>query len=225
MPAPPAPPHAPASGFHRHLPNALTLVRVALATALVAVLALTPAPTPADRHAPAFLAAMALFILAAATDALDGRLARRWRVVSKFGRVMDPFADKVLVVGSFVLLAGPGFSAALPDGTHVQLSGVQPWMAVLVLARELLVTSIRALAESEGIDFSADWGGKIKMIVQSVAVPLILLLVAVADPFPGSPARTAIVAAAWTAVAVTVLSCASYAFRGARVFRAASPGR
>lgn len=118
------------------------------------------------------IAACALFVAAAATDALDGHLARKWNVVSVFGRIMDPFADKLLVIGGFMYLAGPAFA----DAAGKQVSGVLPWMVVVILARELLVTSIRGAYEAKGVSFAATASGKWKMILQSVCIPLVLVI-------------------------------------------------
>ncbi|MEL6796931.1 MAG: CDP-alcohol phosphatidyltransferase family protein, partial [Planctomycetota bacterium] len=110
------------------------------------------------------------------TDAADGYLARKWNAITRFGRVMDPFADKILVLGALVLLAGPRF-----DDAGTPLAGFTGWMVVVIIARELLVTSLRGLAEGSGIDASANWSGKIKMVLQSVAVPAVLLSIALLD--------------------------------------------
>jgi len=148
------------------LPNLLTSARVVMAALLVIAMSVLDPDRP-DR---AVLAtALILFVLAALTDALDGYLARRWNAISVFGRVMDPFADKILILAGFVVL------------TTVPGSGVYAWMAVVMIARELLVTSIRGVCESRGVDFSASGAGKAKMIAQSLAVPLILLALLI-DP-------------------------------------------
>ena len=163
------------TAFQRRLPNALTVGRVALTVAFVAVMSLYRFP---DVNAWALPFGLVLFVVAAATDAMDGYLARRWDVVSVFGRIVDPLADKVLVLGAFILLAGPGFWFA---GAGRQVSGVASWMVVVVLARELLVTTMRAVLEGRGIDFSAAWSGKIKMIAQSIGIPVILLFLVVSE--------------------------------------------
>ncbi|TVS02456.1 MAG: hypothetical protein EA423_09120 [Phycisphaerales bacterium] len=186
------------------LPNALTLARLVMAAVVFLLLSLADlASDPGPARVLAGVAAV-LFVAAALTDAADGWLARRWRVITRFGRVMDPFADKILVLGAFVLLAGPQFQ--IPDeGGAVQATGVLPWMAVVILARELLVTSLRGLVEGAGGDFSAMMSGKVKMIAQSVGAPAIMLIVALAEP--GS--RGALTAASVCAWAVTVISAAS----------------
>jgi CDP-diacylglycerol---glycerol-3-phosphate 3-phosphatidyltransferase len=196
-----------------NLPNALTLLRVLLATGMFALLAaaLSP-PAPEDielgltGQRVVLLLATGLFILAAITDALDGHFARRWDVVSLFGRVMDPFADKLLILGSFVFMAGPAFVNS--DG--VNLTGIEPWMAVLILARELLVTTLRGVYERAGVDFSAKMVGKLKMVLQSAVIPAILLILAFSPANPGTPSRYAILALAWSVVIVTVWSGVPY---------------
>ena len=92
-------------------------------------------------------------------------------------------------------------------------SGVPPWIAIVILGRELLITSLRAVLESQGRDFSANWAGKLKMIAQSFAIPLILLLLGVADVAPGSPARVVILSVAYATAFLTVLSGVPYVTR------------
>lgn len=220
--APPVP--LDAGVLRRNLPNALTLLRLVMAAGFFVILTpwtagdrLFPDNRPHTLEQPnwTLLAAAAMFILAAATDAADGYLARRWNVVTAFGRVMDPFADKVLVVGAFIYLAGPAFhiGPAVRGREDFQITGVEPWMVVVALARELLVTSIRAVLESRGVAFPADRIGKVKMILQSVAVPVILVVLGLADSRLGTPARTLILTLVWTTVAVTVLSGVPYVLR------------
>jgi CDP-diacylglycerol--glycerol-3-phosphate 3-phosphatidyltransferase len=158
----------------RHLPNTLTILRLVLAGCFIAAINAFRYP---DHHRFWANVAIAIFVAAALTDALDGYLARRWQAVSVFGRVMDPFCDKVLVLGAFIYLAGPRFvvPAWVEEGRWLTMaSAVYPWMVVLVLARELLVTGIRGVVESHGISFAARRSGKWKMILQSVGIPVVL---------------------------------------------------
>jgi CDP-diacylglycerol--glycerol-3-phosphate 3-phosphatidyltransferase len=202
--------------FQRRFPNLLTAARVVLAAVFVVVLALWERPErrgdPVTIDA-VLAGATAVFILAAVTDWLDGMLARRWRVVSVFGRIMDPFADKALVVGAFVMLSGPAFAYAREDGTTYQASGIWPWMAVLVLARELLVTSLRGVIESMGRSFAATGSGKAKMVLQSVSIPVVLAILSVSDAPPASAWRWVIDVLVWLTVIVTVLSGWPYGLR------------
>ena len=201
----------------RQIPNALTLLRLVLAAAFFVTLEFYRYPIGSPWL---LVAAAALFILAALTDALDGHLARKWQAESVFGRIMDPFCDKILVLGAVIYLASPAFADpfAIERGSaRTMISGVYPWMVVIVLARELLVTSIRGLAERQGIDFRAKALGKWKMILQSVVVPVVLVIVAI-DPVrtPGMDwlawVRDLLV---WSTVVVTVVSGWPY-LRGAR---------
>lgn len=171
------------------VPNVLSLVRLGLAIAcFVAV----------ERAAP--VAAFWLFLVAASTDWIDGWWARRFGQVSRLGRIFDPLVDKVLVCGAWVLLADR-------DGG----SAILPWMAVVVVVRELVVTAVRAEMERIGRDFSAALAGKLKMVLQCAAVVLELA----ARAWPGwEPAgldlRTAAGWTAWAAVAATLWSGVEY---------------
>lgn len=213
------------------LPNALTCARVALAVLLFVILDRAHAAhTPSVAGGPPsheLLLAAGVFVLGALTDALDGFLARRWNVVSHFGRVMDPFADKLLVLGAFVMLAGPNFALRLAPDQTVQLSGVQPWMVVVMLARELLVTSLRGVLESRGVDFSATLTGKLKMILQSLCIPLVLLLMGltplVRNTAEPTLAGSIVVVTVWATVVVTAWSGVPYVFRALRHFQRSTP--
>ena len=230
-PSPPSP-----GLWPRRIPNILTILRVLLATLFFVVLSrwhvdssrlIHGAPRPYDGI---LLLAAAIFIIAAITDALDGALARRWNVVSVFGRVMDPFADKVLILGAFVILAGPAFTSRLFPGEA--FSAVEPWMAVLILARELLITSLRAAVESRGVSFAATASGKFKMILQSACVPLVLVLMATCDTRPDigadansdgwngavPGARMLILISVWLTVIVSAWSAIPYIQRAIRAF-------
>ena len=93
---------------------------------------------------------------------------------------MDPFCDKVLVLGAFIYLSGGRFMVKEwfdDDRLLTMASGVYPWMVVVILARELFVTSIRGVTESQGRAFGSKFSGKLKMILQSIAIPIVLLLV------------------------------------------------
>lgn len=181
------------------IPNALTVARLFLAAGFIT--ALSAFRTDGDAGWILPLSA-GLFVIAAATDALDGALARRWNAISAFGRVMDPLADKILVLGAFILLAGPGFHS-VHDG---QLTGVAPWMVVVILAREMLATSIRGVVESTGEPMPAVWSGKIKMILQAICIPAVLVLIWLVGGEGGSWSRGAIRALVWTTVIVTIIS-------------------
>jgi CDP-diacylglycerol--glycerol-3-phosphate 3-phosphatidyltransferase len=132
------------------VPNALSLVRLVLAIAVFAMI---------ERQA--HLAAFVGFVIAASTDWIDGWYARRFAQVSRLGRIFDPLVDKVLVCGAAILVTAP-------DGP------IRPWMAVVIVVRELVVTALRAEMERSGRDFSAGPAGKLKMVLQCVAIALVL---------------------------------------------------
>lgn len=202
----------------RHLPNALTLLRLVFAAAFFAALEGYRYPDVGRGWGNA---ALALFVLAAVTDALDGALARRWNVVSAFGRIMDPFCDKVLVLGAFVYLTGSRF--LFPDDSGTIATAILPWMVVVILARELLVTTIRGVAEAGGTTFGANWSGKAKMILQSIAIPVVLFLVINVPPHLHAWSRWTIVGLVWITLLVTLWSGLPY-LTGARKVMAKTPG-
>jgi CDP-diacylglycerol--glycerol-3-phosphate 3-phosphatidyltransferase len=223
-----------AGPWERAAPNLLTAGRVVLAIAFFAVLApwkyhksvlVTPGAGP-DAW---LLTAAALFIIGALTDALDGYLARKWNAVTTFGRIMDPFADKFLVIGAFIFLASPGFTYFEQAVVHFpgrpappvgSVTGVQAWMVAVILGRELLVTSIRAEVEGRGGSFAATLSGKLKMILQSVCVPAVLILMNIRGESghgPGQVASNAIIGIVWATVIVTAWSAVPYVVRGIAV--------
>jgi CDP-diacylglycerol--glycerol-3-phosphate 3-phosphatidyltransferase len=185
-----------ATGWKLHTPNALVGVRLILS---VGVFALLSRDGIAENETQLILASC-LFVVAAVTDALDGFLARNWDAITRFGRIMDPLADKILIIGSLVMLAGVSFTES---------AGFTGWMVIVIVTRELLVTSLRGMLESEGIDASANWSGKAKMILQSVSIPAILLLLA----FKGlnEPNRALVIdSLAWLTTIVTAISALPY---------------
>ncbi len=172
--------------------------------------------------------ALIIFLLAVASDALDGYLARSWKVESAFGRVVDPFADKILICGAFIFFAAPQLMlphiSLTPAATGAELTGVQPWMAVVLIAREFLVTGIRGLAESHGIDFRAMWSGKVKMILQCAAVIGVLVYLALVYDIQNQAVleffRLARNIAIWAMLVVTVVSAWQYISRAWRIIEA-----
>lgn len=126
-----------------NVPNLLTLSRVPLTLLLCWFI-----------HERWWPSALFTFAVAAVTDAVDGWWARRFNALSTFGRVFDPLTDKVLVGAAFIFLI------------DVPESAMRPWMAAVVIGRELIVTGIRGYVESLGRKFGADWFGKLKTILQ-----------------------------------------------------------
>ena len=213
-----AAPAAPAlSPFWRQFPNALTIARLVVAFAFFAMLTVY-------RYDPAgvswwLFTAGWVYGVAAITDVVDGHLARKWGVTSTFGRVVDPFCDKILILGTFVFFAAPPFVVS-EGGQAVSLTGVGPVVVILLLGRELLVTSLRAIAESGGTAYAAARAGKIKMFVQSFAVPVIMAYPCFRPAAEGTAALTILYvareAAVWLTVLATLVSGALYLPRKVR---------
>ena len=156
-----------------NLPNQITLARLAVAIVFFVCLAQFDASQP-KLNITLLDVCATLFIIAAASDAIDGYFARKHNQITSFGRVFDPFVDKILVIGAYIFLAGDGFV----DSAGNNISDVSGWMVVVILGRELLVTSLRGVTEASGQDFSANIYGKAKMVLQSVTVGWVLLTLA-----------------------------------------------
>lgn len=126
-----------------NVPNQLTTLRLILSIILFAFIEFDY-----------YLTSLILFVIAAGTDWLDGYWARKYGQVTTLGRILDPFADKMIICGTFIFLA------ANPN------SGLAAWMVVVVVGREMLVTVLRSYMEGHGHDFSANMPGKLKMVFQ-----------------------------------------------------------
>jgi len=212
----------------RHVPNLLTGGRLVLAGVFFIMLAVYQFEGRGD---PWFLnTAFIIYCVALFTDFLDGYLARKWKVEGAFGRVVDPFVDKVLVLGSFIFFAGKNFiipETAVPSHPSMvvkTLTGVAPGMVVIILARELLVTTFRGMGEAGGRNFGAAFSGKIKMVLQSVTILVILVYVNYYSWIHASRYERAATYfrdfCIWLTIAVTVFSAANYVRRAAAMFRA-----
>lgn len=192
----------PLSNNPYNVPNALTLARLLLS---IAIFVLMPFGQ--------YLAALVVFIIAASTDWIDGWWARKYGQVTKIGRVFDPFVDKIIICGTFIYLA-----AEYPR------SGIAPWVAVVVMGRELLVTVIRSMVEQSGGDFSAGMAGKLKMVVQCVAAgaslfALHFLAMHGAGHVLPPWLYWTLVVSVWGTVLLTVYSGLEYVFAAAKYFR------
>ncbi len=177
------------------IPNQITGVRLLLSVAVFVLIGLQY-----------YTAAVILFLVAASTDWVDGYWARRYGAVSKLGRVFDPFVDKIIICGSFIYLC------AQPQ------SRVVPWMAVVVVGRELLVTALRSSIEQSGGDFSANMSGKLKMVFQCAAVVASLLVLRKGDS-PPDWLVWATAALVWLAVLSTLQSGFVYVIAAAKFWQ------
>ncbi len=168
-------------------PNLITLTRFALSIVVFALMS----------H-DYFYAAFWVFVIAASTDWVDGYVARRTSQVTQLGRILDPFCDKIIICGAYILIAIQ--TAKLGDANWSMITG---WMAVVVVGRELLVTMLRGYIEQHGGDFSANMSGKLKMVFQCIAVGGCLLVFDIQSV--GMETETFAVVIGWiTAVAVWV---------------------
>jgi CDP-diacylglycerol--glycerol-3-phosphate 3-phosphatidyltransferase len=175
-----------------NVPNGLSLARLLLAIAVGALI-------ECGWYLPALLA----FVVAASTDFLDGWWARRFNQITKLGRILDPFVDKIIVTAALVALVGQ------------TASQIAPWMVTIILGREFLVTSLRAMVEGQGGDFSARWLGKWKMLVQCAAIVASLWLLHA----PQLWLQWTTLGLAWGAVLITLASGVDYVWQAMRVLR------
>lgn len=203
------------SNAHRSLatvfnvPNQLTTLRLLLAVVLFAFIAWEY-----------YLVSLALFIVAAGTDWLDGYWARKYGQVTTLGRMLDPFADKVIICGTFTFLI------AIPSMTLAPW-GLRAWMVVVILGRELLITALRSFIEQQGSDFSAKMVGKLKMVLQCIAAGFCLYYLSYRVPgqdplaVPDAPAWVwaGMVAMVWSAVLLTAYSGITYVLTAVRLLR------
>jgi len=201
----------------RHVPNLLTAARFFLAIAFFIVVGFYDREAPAGW--PVLDVAFVLFLVGVSTDMVDGYIARKYHVQSAFGRIADPFVDKIIVCGALVYFLSPAFLFTDATAGPVNLTGWQPWMVVTVLARELLVTGMRSFSESHGVAFAATWSGKVKMILQSTAIAWSLFFVA--HWWPNGPAWTATArdGLAWATTLFTALSGLVYIRRAYQLLR------
>ena len=144
-----------------NLPNQITVARLVLSFVFFVLLGIVGPGTDSGTRQAILNWSAALFMLAMFTDFLDGYLARRWNIESTFGRIADPFVDKIVICGSFILL------------TTVS-DFVKPWFPLVIVFREFLVSGLRSYIESAGVAFGAAWAGKVKMFIQGVTIPVLL---------------------------------------------------
>jgi CDP-diacylglycerol--glycerol-3-phosphate 3-phosphatidyltransferase len=193
-----------------NLPNQLTAARFVLALVLFFIIS-----------EKLWLACFVVFAVAAFTDWLDGYLARKQGITSTLGRNLDPLVDKILICGSYIFL--------LPFGTEGDGGWLLPWMVTVIVARELVITSLRSFMENRGATFGADWLGKLKMGLQCAALFVIFTSLwigsfdAVERPVPDSLAgflETARDGLIWAMLAATALSGLQYLWRAGSVLKA-----
>lgn len=173
-----------------NLPNKLTIFRVILIPFFVLFL-LVPV-TAYDKWI-----ALAIFIIASLTDFLDGHIARKYDLVTNFGKFMDPLADKLLVCSALICL--------------IELNRIPSWIVIVIIAREFIISGFRLVASDNGVVIAASYWGKFKTTFQIVMICLMI-----ADL---SPLRFVTQAVMWIALALTVISLADYLIKNKGVMK------
>ncbi|HEV3340672.1 MAG TPA: CDP-diacylglycerol--glycerol-3-phosphate 3-phosphatidyltransferase [Pirellulales bacterium] len=177
-----------------NLPNQLTIARLVLALVLFGLITWQY-----------WLTSLVVFVVAAATDWLDGYFARKYGQVTVLGRILDPFVDKIIICGAFICLV------AYPR------SGIAGWMAVVVVGRELLITALRSFLEQKGADFSAAMSGKLKMVVQCAAAAVSLFYLSYPEGTEPVWVQYLLPASVWGALVLTVYSGIEYVRRAVQL--------
>ena len=165
-----------------NLPNKLTLMRVVMIPLLV-VFMLVPMGFVAQKWI-----ALGIFILASLTDLADGKIARKYNLITNFGKFMDPLADKLLVCSALICL--------------IELHKIPAWIVLIIIAREFIVSGFRLVAADQGIVIAASMWGKVKTTVQ-----MVLICLMIAD-IPQLAVLTQV--AMWGALALTIISLVDY---------------
>ncbi len=194
-----------------NLPNQITVGRLLVSLVLFGILIGLDDAAPGRTG---LITCFFLFIAVTASDALDGYYARKYGQVSTFGRIADPAVDKITVTGTLILLCAAPWTRPV----------LEPWMVVLIVAREFTITGLRSYVESRGIDFGADWSGKLKMIVQSVAIPGVFFFKIIEqlfgrDSWAADGSRYLGIVLMWAALGFTVYSGVEYVVKATRILR------
>ena len=173
-----------------NLPNKLTVLRVCMIPFFVVMLLLNGGENQTYRYI-----AAAIFIVASLTDMLDGKITRKYNLVTNFGKFMDPLADKLLVCSALICL--------------VDLKQLPAWMVIVIISREFIISGFRLVASDNGIVIAASYWGKFKTTFQMISV--ILLIVRI-------PALTVLTQiCVWTALVLTVISLVDYIAKNHKV--------
>ena len=173
-----------------NLPNKLTVMRVILIPFFVAALLWDGGDSDGMR-----ILSAAIFIIASLTDMLDGKIARKYNLVTNFGKFMDPLADKLLVCSALICL--------------IELGQLPAWVVIIIISREFIISGFRLVAADNGIVIAASYWGKFKTVFQMTAVILLIFNI------PSLALLTNIVLA--VAVVLTVVSLADYIVKNRKV--------
>ena len=195
-----------------NIPNKITVSRLVLSIIYFVLLYLAGLDTIPEKFDKAiFYAGMAVFSVAALTDVLDGYLARRYNIVTKFGRIADPFVDKVLICGSFI------FFVSWPSLKPF----ISSWMVLVIVFREFLVHGLRTIIESKGISFGSTVWGKQKTLTQCITIiwTLFYLVYLRYNPEMEWWAGTILHSLIWLTLFSTVFSALTYFYKTRKMLR------
>ena len=173
-----------------NLPNKLTILRVIMIPFFVAALLYDGGANQNMRYVSA-----ALFIIASLTDMLDGKIARKYNLVTNFGKFMDPLADKLLVCSALICM--------------IELRELPAWMVIIIISREFIISGFRLVASDNGVVIAASYWGKFKTTFQMIGVVLLIFNI------PALSTLTTIIV--WIALALTVISLVDYMVKNAGV--------
>ena len=173
-----------------NLPNKLTVLRVLLIPFFVVALLAGGGEIPMMRYL-----AAAIFIVASLTDLLDGKIARKYNLVTNFGKVMDPLADKLLVCAALICL--------------VELGQIPAWMVIVIVSREFTISGFRLVAAEQGIVIAASYWGKFKTTFQMIAVILMIVNLEVL----GMVTKAFV----WIALILTIVSLVDYVAKNHKI--------
>ena len=173
-----------------NLPNKLTILRVIMIPFFVAALLYDGGANQNMRYV-----AAALFIIASLTDMLDGKIARKYNLVTNFGKFMDPLADKLLVCSALICM--------------IEIRELPAWMVIIIISREFIISGFRLVASDNGVVIAASYWGKFKTTFQMIGVVLLIFNI------PALSTLTTIIV--WIALALTVISLVDYIVKNAGV--------
>jgi len=173
-----------------NLPNKLTTLRVIMIPFFVFFLLWQNGENRTFR-----MIALALFIIASLTDLLDGKIARKYNLVTNFGKFMDPLADKLLVCSALICL--------------IELNALPAWMVIVIISREFIISGFRLIASDNGVVIAASYWGKFKTTFQMVSVVLLIL------DIPALAFVTTI--CVWIALLLTIVSLVDYIYKNHKI--------
>ncbi len=173
-----------------NLPNKLTILRVILIPFFVAALLWDGGQNQTLRYVSA-----AIFIVASLTDMLDGKIARKYNLVTNFGKFMDPLADKLLVCSALICL--------------IELGQLPSWMVIIIISREFIISGFRLVASDNGVVIAASYWGKFKTTFQMIAVVLLILQI--------PPLHILTQICVWIALILTIVSLIDYIMKNHKV--------